>query len=343
MRGFFRYFLQPLDRFILLITNFFIFLTITLSPKCQDVQLSLYSLHPLFVNPAYTGNFTGDWRFSAGYRNQQVVTAQPFQTAIASFDGHFYLLNQKLGAGLYLLNDKSGIGGLTFNKIYGSLAYETDIHNNIICIGIQGGFVSGNVNNWGNWDNTSGTFTAPNGEEYFGEKTSYADVNFGISWKRKMNKLLPQVGFSLLHLNNPNISFFEGNEKQSIQFLLDTRINIEVSDELLITPLVLFKTQSGISKSILGTDIRYTFQGKRNPVKAVFGGFHLQNGVVENASSVLVQLGTRVKRIDLAFGYEHNLGVFGESAGKIGAFEIAIVYESISTVLNSYSIPCERF
>ena len=343
MLSFFRYLLHPDFRKSLRLTLICIFLVISALLKAQDIQLALYHYHPIFINPAYTGSFVGDWRLSAGYRNQQVITTQPYITAITGFDKQFFLLNQSLGAGLYLVNDQSGIGGLTFTKVYASVAYEKDIGNNIIGIGFQAGFVTGSVNDWGVWDNTTGTFTGNNGEVYFGEKANFIDMNLGLSWRRKFNTLLPKVGLSIMHLNNPSISFFEGKEKQGIQLVLDSRFDWEISDKILLSPLILLKTQRGANQSVAGVDIAYTLQNKRSPVKSVFGGVHLQNGIIENASSVLLQLGTRVKRLDIVLGYENNLGDFGESSGTTGAFEIALLYNSISTVLNTYSIPCERY
>ena len=343
MQSFFRYFFPILSGLLFRMSLLCLLLIYTSATYGQDIQLSLYEYHPLFVNAAYTGSFDGDWRLSAGYRNQQVATAQSYTTAIAGFDGHVYLRNQKIGAGLYVINDQSGIGGLTFNKIYGSLAYEKDIQNNIFGIGLQGGFISGSVNDWGTWDNVNGTFTAPSGELYFGQKTSYFDINLGISWRRKINHILPQAGISILHLNQPNISFIEGEGEQNIQMLADIRIDLEVGDKLVLTPLVLFNTLSGINQSVAGANISYLLNGKRNPVKAVFGGVHLQNGILENASSLMLQIGARITRIDIVLGYERNLGKFSETTGSTGAFEVAVVYKSISTVLNTYSIPCERY
>lgn len=341
MYSFFRYFSYIVHNLLFRLFSISAFMAITLLAQGQDVQLALFRYHPLFVNPAYTGSFIGDWRVGLGYRTQQVVTAEPYQTALAGFDGKLFIFNQEIGAGLYVLNDQSGTGGLTFNKVYGSLAYEKDIDNNMFGIGLQAGFISGKVNNWGLWDNTTGTFTADNGEVYFGERTGFIDINLGMSWKRKIKHILPQAGISLLHLNNPNISFFDGKEKQNILVLFDTRLDWEVVEKITLSPLVTFKLQKGISQSVGGFDINYML-GKRSLVKSVFGGVHLQNGIIENASSVLLQLGTRVKRIDIVLGYEHKLGSFGESTGTTGAFEIGIVYQSISTVLNTYSIPCER-
>ncbi len=342
MISFFEYFssIKNIRHFNIIIFCALVLLSASL--KSQDTQLSLFQYHPLFVNPAFTGSFDSDWRFSAGYRNQQVVTSQSYKSAIAGIDGHFYILNQKIGAGLYVLNDQSGIGGLTFNKLYGSLAYEMDISNNIIGVGLQGGFITGKVNDWNTWDNTAGAFTAPSGEDNFGENTSYIDFNAGLSWKRKINRLFPQVGISILHLNQPSISFFGSEEKQPIQFMLDSRMEIELTEKLYITPLVFMKIQGGINQSITGADIGYRLP-KRSMVKSVFGGIHLHNGILESASSLLLHLGVRVRRIDIGFGYERNLGSYSEVTNTTGAFEIALVYKSISTVLNTYSIPCERY
>ena len=249
----------------------------------QDVQLSMYNFHALFVNPAYTGNFSGDWRVAAGYRNQQVVTAQSYTTAIAGFDGHFYLFNRKIGAGIYALNDVSGIGGLTFNKVYASLAYVFDIGTHSFGLGAQGGFVSGSVNTWGVWDHNTGSYTAPNGEEYFAEKTSYIDVNIGMSWRHKFGKFLPGVGVSLLHVNEPNISLFNADDTQPLQILVDTRFKIDVTEKFSTTPLIFFRTQGGAGMSIAGIDLNYSLPPK-SFVKSFFGGVHLHNGVIEKAS-----------------------------------------------------------
>ena len=40
------------------------------SSNAQDPHLSLYDAAPLFLNPAMTGVFEGDWRLHGQYRTQ---------------------------------------------------------------------------------------------------------------------------------------------------------------------------------------------------------------------------------------------------------------------------------
>jgi len=40
--------------------------------------------------------------------------------------------------------------------------------------------------------------------------------------------------------------------------------------------------------------------------------------------------------------YDINVSGLSQST-NVSTFEISLIYKSISTVLNSYSIPCERF
>jgi len=323
-----------------------VLLVVSISLMCgtiygQEADMALFRAHPLAVNPSYTGDFSGDWRLNLGYRNQQVVTANPYNTTIAGFDAHFYIRNEKLGAGVYVMNDVSGIGGLTYNKIYASLGYSKDIANHIFSIGFQGGFVSASVNDWNNWNDVTGDFTSPSGESFDG-KASYPDLNAGFSWKHKSKHLLPRAGISLNHLNSPNISFFNDTEKQPLQILVDAALTYDINEKIMFTPLMMAKIKSSSNVTITGLDLAYEFAGKKT-VKKVFAGVYLNNGIIEKTTSVMLHFGAQVKRLEINVGYEQRTGIFGESTGTTGAFEIAVVYKSISTYLNTYSIPCERF
>jgi type IX secretion system PorP/SprF family membrane protein len=308
----------------------------------QDIDFSMYQNTPLFINPANTGNFIGDWRLSGNFRNQFVATADPFRTASVGFDSRIYLLKQKIGVGLYFINDESGIGGLAFNKLYASLAYQFKISENYFSAGFQGGYVFGSVNSWGTWDQNAGSFSAPNGETNFGESVKYADMNAGIAWKRSIRIFNPEMGISLSHMNKPNKSFFGGDEKEDISFTLDARCGIILSDAIFFSPSCLFISKQN-NLTIVGTGIGYKMTGSRSSVKQIIAGCYLRNGITETLNSFVFTLGTTIRRIDIGIAYDMNTGQLSTAAGSMGAFEVSFIYRSISTVLNSYSIPCERY
>jgi type IX secretion system PorP/SprF family membrane protein len=341
MNSFFKpYRYLPLRRSIFI----YILLTVIGFPElnAQETQYSLFEYSPLYLNPANTGNYKGNWRASLIYRNQWAAGANAFTTTTAGFDAKFRLFRQKLAAGLFVLNDESGIGGLNYNKIYGSIAIEKEFAKNIFSLALQAGFVSGKINSWMVWDPVTRDYTAPNGEANFGESVSYPDIVVGVLWKRQIGILEPEAGISLAHLNSPKNSFFgSGEEKESIRLNLNGRVKLKLSDELFLMPAILYSGKNSVSLTQAGTDIGFRFLGTSS-VKQVFAGVYLRNGIIESMEALSLRAGTTVGRMDIAFNYDIAMSDLSKS-GNMGAFEIAVVYRSTGLVLNSYSIPCERY
>lgn len=308
----------------------------------QQPRMSLYDYTPMYLNPANTGNFDGKWRAGVHYRNQWSAAGNAFSTAHAGLDAHFSLFGQKLAAGLTFINDESGIGGLTYNHIHGSVSLEKKIKENTFLIGVQTGYVTGKVNSWMIWDPVTRDFTAPNGESNFGENASYLDINAGILWKRKIGILEPEIGIAVRHLNSPNSSFNTGGEEPLPLWLnLHARSVINLNDEMQLIPAFIYSGDEATQSTFVGTDFAYLFRG-RSVVKKVFAGSFLRNGVLDNIDALALRAGTTVGRIDIAVNYDITLSDLSAS-GSMGAFEIGIIYRSIGLVLNSYSIPCERY
>jgi type IX secretion system PorP/SprF family membrane protein len=308
----------------------------------QDIHFTQFDFNPLFLNAANTGNFRGDMRIAGIYRNQGKSTSTPYSTASISFDKQLYVFNQKMGLGGLFINDESGTGGLTFNQLFASAGYNSMINNNSIGFGLQVGYVFGKVNSWAGYDPSTGTYTAPNGETMSDYNTSYLDINFGINYKRSINIFEPEVGFSMQHINKPVNSFNENNtEKESVRYLAYSTVKTNLSDKFYLTPKFLYSGQNATSEIILGTAADYSLIGMKSSVKKIFIGGYMRAGT-SGFDAVMSQVGASIGRIDLAISYDLYLSDVTQT-GNTGAFEISFIYKSISTLLNSYSIPCERY
>jgi hypothetical protein len=294
-------------------------------------------------NPANTGNFSGNWRAMAHFRNQSLTTGDPFQTASAGFDSKFSFFQQNFAAGFLFQNDETGTGGLSYSNIYASLGYHRTLSENSFWLGAQVGYVFASVNDWNTWDYTTGGFTAPSGETNFGESINYADVNLGLSWKRKIGIFEPEAAFALKHINKPNISFFEGDQQEDIHTIVHLSSGIKINESFGVKPSFLFETQNNIQPTLFGFYSTYKLIGSTTPIKRVYLGMYLRNGLTSQLNAFSFMAGTRIKMIDLVVSYDLNMGDFNESAGATGAFEIALIYRKMPLVLNSYSIPCERY
>lgn len=315
----------------------------------QDQHFTMFNSSPLFLNPANTGHFIGDWRLAGNYRNQWSAIAEPFQTAAISYDQHFYLLNQEIGGGAMLMTDQTGSNGLNFFKFYGSLAYSTFLNNNFLSAGFQLGYVhggyKGDQTSPSQWNPATGTFDPDldNLESFSGNTLSYLDVNFGVLWKRNINIFEPEVGLSLIHLNYPKQSFYDTKEHLPLRIVLHGNVKTKLSDDIYILPSFLYTQHDKATESIIGSNFGLRLFGNKSAVKELIAGVYLKNGLTAEMDAISVTAGALVGRIEINICYDLNISGLSVVTNKRGAFEIAFVYKSISTVLNSYSIPCDRF
>lgn len=316
----------------------------------QDIHFSMFNACPLYLNPAQTGNFSGDWRAGANYRNQWSALAIPFNTAAFSFDKKFYLLHQDFSAGIMFINDQSGSVALSVNKLYGSLGFRKVINHNIFHAGVQVGYVFKSldldkVTLPNQYNPLTGTFDGqlPGNEINMGERTSNLDFNAGLLWTKKIRSLEPELGFSFSHLNNPRESFYDDEQRLPVRSTVHARMKASLGDAVYLQPAILYMNHKGSNETIAGFNAGFNVFGKKSTVKELMAGVYLRNGFISDADALAILAGASIGRIDLAICYDITVSGLKAATNHNGAFEISLQYRSISTVLNSYSIPCERF
>lgn len=309
----------------------------------QDIHFSLFNAGAMFVSPANTGNFEGNWRISGNYRDQWRTLTNPFTTAYVSFDKHFILRNQNVSAGAYFLTDQSGGIGLTSNKLYISAALNKAVNKNNFIVGLQTGYVFRSFGNDGltlpsDYDHDQGDFLGSNN----GEKRSYLDINFGAIWKSSISIFEPEAGIALSHINSPNESFYNEKEKLPIRYTFHGKVRTKLSDEFYFQPAILIMNQRQAKEMMLGTNIGLKILKRRSNVREIFTGIYLRDGYFTNSDAFTIIGGASVGRMDITLGYDFNISGLKVATSNKGAFEISFVFKSISTFLNTYSIPCER-
>ena len=179
----------------------------------QDNHFTQFDYNPIFLNPSNAGNFNGDWRVAGTYRNQWMKAGEPYKTATVSADMPFYVMGQKIGAGILFLNDVAGPGQMTYNKLYLTGGYGYEYSHNYFRGGLQLGMVFGSVNDWYNWNRVDGEYNLSSGEGDDIGNATYLDVNLGFSWKRNIHIFEPEAGLVVKHINAPKATFLGGDEK----------------------------------------------------------------------------------------------------------------------------------
>lgn len=308
---------------------FFILLSLSTGPvSAQDAHLSLYDAAPLFLNPAMTGVFEGDWRIHGQYRTQwKAVNHKPYTTALLSFD----IPVKKWGFGVQVSNFRAGIGN--YNALQGalSIAYTTSMdrkkrHN--ISFGIQGGVTQKTIeyqlltfNNQYTTANGGGfDETIYSGEEFAGQSAMIPVVNAGILYffAKQESRLNPFIGASAFNLTTPKESFFNADNRLPMRYYGHVGTRINFTELFYMIPKVLIMTQGEFWEQTYALDAGYYFKD---------GDFYLTAGAVLRAEdAMIVSIGAKMENIVAKIGYDINLSSLSTSSSGRGGFEVSLTY-----------------
>lgn len=315
----------------------------------QDVHFSMYNLSPLSLNPANTGNYSGDWRLMGNYRSQWSEIQNAYKTFSFGGDMNFYPYNQNIGGGLFIINDKSG-GNLNVTKIYASGALHKKIAGFKIGVGIQPGVVIKTLNinshtfpNQLNWNTGSFDNSLPNNETFTSERIVYFDLNSGVVASRRFGKIEPEVGASFFHMNLPKESFFGVTNRLPIRQIYYTNIRYYINNKFAVVPNTVVNITTNANDWIFGMNVEYTLSKNAFYENKVFGGFVWRDGVKRVSDAAVFNVGVKYNHYTIGFSYDINVSPLKTSTAYKGAFEVALIYTAKNTRLIKKQIPCDRY
>ncbi len=331
----------------------------------QDKNFSQFYASPLTLNPALTGAFDGKYRIGINYRDQwRNVLDTPFKTFSTNLEVKFGLdqllklrYKDKVAVGLLFFSDK--VGGVDFNtsQIALSLAYHKALDlksKQYLSLGIQSGLNQRNVNyedfTFDDQFNGIDGYTFPTGEELPSNNFSFTDLSIGLNYTISPNKRFSLfAGGALHHVFEPEQSFYniDGNSNslssklfRKISTQVSTRINL--SNELAITPRILFALQGPHSEINVGTNVRISIS-EYSGSALYFGAWSRlaafdQSGY--NMDAIVGLVGFEYNGLVLGFSYDANIADLTRYQQGQGAFEISIAYLG---EYESETILCPKF
>ncbi|NQX97135.1 MAG: PorP/SprF family type IX secretion system membrane protein [Flavobacteriales bacterium] len=296
--------------------------------KAQDVHLSMYDAAPLFLNPAMTGLFEGEWRLHGQYRTQwKAVNFKPYNTALISFDKSY----KKWGFGGQITNLSAGIGN--FNVLQGlvSASYSVPLdfnkyHN--ISLGIQGGitqkYLEYQLHTFDNQYTTlnGGGFNEDfsNGESFNTERFYLPALNAGVLYyhAKQQSFLNPFVGVSAFNLIKSKETFFDQDNSTENRYYLHLGSRVNLTELFYVLPKFLLMNQGNFNEQTYAIDIGYYLKG---------ADLHLLGGFVyRNEDAFIVSIGAKKNSITGKVAYDINSSSLNSASTGRGAFEISITY-----------------
>lgn len=312
----------------------------------QDIHFSQYFYSPLNLNPAVTGLFEEDCRFTAIYRSQWSSIQVPFVTMSASYEMKKNIGDDILGLGGMLFNDRSGTVRFEQNSIYLSGSYQKRFNENLLSFGLQPGFIQKRIRNDltfdEDYDNSAGDFNAgySSGEQStLPPPVNYFDINAGLAWKAKLGKFHYTIGGSAFHLLEPSESFLEKDDVNLIRkFGLHADVLFLIKEgRYALNPSFMLMNQGKFSEAVMGMSILTNFGGKKLDV----GAFFRKTSV--NTDAAIIAAGLGWDNLKVGLSYDVNISSLINATESYGGFEIGLIYVCPATLMETIEVPCERY
>jgi len=299
--------------------------------KAQDIHYSQMYSTPLYINPAFTGNFDCNFRAGLNYRQQAASFTIPFETYTAWGDTRLYprFLNKRawIGLGAHLYYDNAGDGGLkkTQGMFFGAFSQGFNSDNSLygsLGVGIGVTNRSIDINKLifdDNWDPYLLRFDPANFPTSERLKTSsifYPDFNLGLSLHHLVNeKWMYEVGGSISHINKPKESFFGEDNRVGRKIIAHATVQLILSDYFLIKPEAYFIAHEGVQETIFGANIVYGAVALK-----LYGGLWTRL-----ARDIIPVMGIEYNNYTLLFSYDINISKQRMASDYKGGFEFSLV------------------
>ncbi len=289
----------------------------------QDQTFTQFFNAPMYLNPGFTGSVL-EFRAGLNTRLQWPSLDNPFITNAFSFDYNIRGLNS--GVGIYFSNDQLGVlSSNSFNFLY---SYKININEKwVIAPGLQYGYVirNSNINNYVFGSEIVNGQVDIDVIESGTNQVGYFDFGTGaVAFNRRY-----WFGFSVAHLNRPNVSILGGEDRIEANWSIHGGAQIKVNNSLrekpinpYFNPSFIYRKQGSFDQLDLG------FQFYLDPL--MFGVWYRGLAVAQERSiqangSIGLLTGLTFDQFEVGYSYDFIVSGIGTQSG--GAHEIALFYQ----------------
>ena len=347
-----------------------------LKASAQDPHFSQFYMTPVYLNPALTGAFDGNYRLTGLFRGQwgEVLRNESvpmYRTYTASADfrtNKGFMKGDAFGFGVGFMGDQAGESKFGYNGGSIAVAYHKAMNNrgnNFLTAGFSSSLYNQTIDysrlQFGSqWDGSGYNALLPTNEFLVDNKFIYWDVNAGLLWYMKFdtrkyrNRASVYLGASGYHLNRPAISFLGNKDvKLNMKFVGHGGVNIPLLNRFDLQPKFIIMAQGKSIETIWAADFRFLFDerqagGDNFHVGAMFrmvGGDPKAawRGKSLNPESVILNAGVVWNGIELGVAYDINVSELTAGSKTRGGFEVGLAYVGRWKKHGPSTIYCPRF
>ena len=308
-----------------------LFICIGFSSKAQDIHFSQFYMNPVYLNPALTGNFDGDWRFTANQRSQWRAVSRPFNTMAISAENREGLILPGLFHAVNIFHDAAGDGNYRTIEMNLSSSYQRfldldSMHS--ITPGLQIGFNHKRIDfTQLNFDNQFNGFyfdaDLPTAESL--TATSRTGLNFSLgviyTYQPEARKKIT-AGIGWFNLPQAKQSFY-GDEliKRDKRVVIHAKALYELNYEWDLEPGVFMQFQGKFKELVFGSNVRYIYKDKKGEFIAPYAGLWFRN-----KDAIYLTAGAYYNEWTAGISYDINVSQLSPASSVRGGLEFSVQY-----------------
>ena len=311
-----------------LIAAFFVFAGCGFVSYSQDIHFSHVNRQPIYQNPANSGLFDGDYRFTANYKDQWRQVSVPFSTVALAMDSKWK--KKALNYSILLFHDQVGDGKFQTLELMGALGktIQLDIDSiHTLSSALQFGlnyrtldptkFYFDNQFNGVNFDPN-----LPTNEVLNNNSKANFNVSAGIvyQWNKSKDEKLT-AGLSAHNLNRPDQSFYGEPLKRDIRASIFGIYDYRLNYDLAVIPGLSFNIQGKYHELIPGAQVRYYLVDRLGEYKALDGGIWFRS-----KDAIIIRAGIAINNWSFAMSYDTNISKLIPASNARGGLELSAHY-----------------
>jgi type IX secretion system PorP/SprF family membrane protein len=334
--------------------------------SAQDPHFSQFYASPLQMNPAQTGVFAGEYRFTANYRTQNyaVLGNQAYKSIAASFEGRRPVgRDDYYSFGVAVLRDQVGESQFSQSRAVLSGSYLKQVGSGrsrgsgqFLIGGAQLGIAQWSYD-WNDlWfseqfnvvdpRNPFINFAASNGEALSAMETDlFMEFNAGVLYYNVIDEDNSfYLGGAIHHLTEPNVSFLDDqSEMLHRRWVGQAGGQISLTREASLLPAIAVMGQGPSFLGIGGVNLRYSNRDWREvAIRAgLWGRIANQGESGMGLDAMVVSAILEVERWQFGLSYDVTVSDLSTANNSRGAFELSMIYVHPSK--ERFKVICPKF
>lgn len=140
----------------------------------------------------------------------------------------------------------------------------------------------------------------------------------------------------------PNTSFINEKYTLPVKYAIIANNKYIIDEFFYLKPGLLYMKQKKASLSLINLTGGYMLRRRTTNLKELNISLMYRSSNFIESDAFILSGGMRLGKIDFAVSYDLYVSSMKKFTNNINALEFVIIYNSFTTVLNVFTIPCER-